>query len=230
MPDSLSVAALRPGRVDYDVALRWQRETAGALRAGRGGEAVALLEHPPVYTLGRRADRANVLRSQVEIEAAGARVVATDRGGDVTFHGPGQLVGYPILDLRARGLGAVDYVRALEHALVATLASFGVEGGPVAGRPGVWVDGAKVAAIGVRVQRAVSTHGFALNVRTDLDWFRAIVPCGLSDAGTTSIEALRSVAPPMAEVEDAVIGSLRAALGLSLVEGGERIGEFAGVR
>ena len=171
-----SVLLHRPGRLDYDVALRWQREMAAALHDDDGHEALAILQHPPVYTLGCRARREHLLVDAAELAARGAAVVQVSRGGDVTFHGPGQLVAYPILDLRRRQLGAADYVRSLEETVIATLARFGVRGERVVGRPGVWVGGAKLAAVGVRVQRGITSHGLALNVSTDLSWFDANRP------------------------------------------------------
>jgi lipoyl(octanoyl) transferase len=134
-------------------------------------------------------------------------VVETDRGGDVTFHGPGQLVAYPILDLHARGLGPADYVRTLEACVIETLTRFGIAAERVAGRPGVWVDGgtAKLAAIGVRIRDGVSMHGVALNVSTDLEWFDAIVPCGIADATVTSMARVIGTAPAHEAVEDVFI-------------------------
>ena len=137
------------------------------------------------------------------LAARGAEVVAVDRGGDVTFHGPGQLVSYPILDLHTRDLRAGDYVRLLEQTVIDTLERFDVRGERVRGRPGVWVGRAKVAAIGVRVARGVSTHGLALNVDTDLAWFDAIVPCGIADAEVTSMARLLGAPPLFDQVVDA---------------------------
>ncbi|MGE0226995.1 MAG: lipoyl(octanoyl) transferase LipB [Dehalococcoidia bacterium] len=195
----------RPGLVRYDEAFAWQQARAEAVRAGAAREALAMLRHPPVYTLGMRGERRHVLVTPEALAERGADLVATDRGGDVTFHGPGQLVAYPILDLRRRGLGPATFVRMLEAVLIETLARFDIEAGRVAGRPGVWVRGAKAAALGVRVRGGVSTHGVALNVSTDLAWFDAIVPCGIADAGVTSMERLLGVAPPHETVEDAFI-------------------------
>ncbi|MDP6606936.1 MAG: lipoyl(octanoyl) transferase LipB [Dehalococcoidia bacterium] len=223
-----TVQLLRAGRLEYRAALRWQRETATLVRNrgpggsgsrdGRDHEAVMLVEHCPVYTLGRRGGGEHVLRTEAELAARGAELIKSDRGGDVTFHGPGQLVVYPILDLRARGIGSVDYVRALERVVIDTLHQFGLTGARVRGRPGVWTGNAKLAAIGVRVQGGVSTHGLALNVSTDLSWFDAIVPCGLPDAGIASLQGLLGTTPPIAEVESAVVRGLRARLGLDLRE------------
>ena len=199
-----TVSLFRPGLIDYHDAWSWQRETAAALRERRAPEALALLQHPPVYTLGRRAKAEHLLVSPDDLRRRGAQVVEVDRGGDVTFHGPGQLVGYPILDLRARGTLPGDYVRLLEQVLIEALASFDITGERVPGRPGVWAGGDKIAAIGVRVQRGVTTHGFALNVNTDLSWFDAIVPCGLSDATVTSMASILGEAPSVEAVETAV--------------------------
>ncbi|HJM88589.1 MAG TPA: lipoyl(octanoyl) transferase LipB [Dehalococcoidia bacterium] len=215
-----TVRLLRAGLVPYSAASRWQRETATSLRregdtGGEADEAVALLEHPPVYTLGRRGGRQHVLRSEAELALQGAELVESDRGGDVTFHGPGQLVVYPILDLRARGIAPVDHVRSLEGVVIDVLRDFEVCGERVEGRPGVWVSGAKVAAVGVRVQRGVSTHGLALNVSTDLSRFDAIVPCGIGDAGVTSMQRLLGVAPSMAAVQSRVVAALGSRLGLT---------------
>jgi lipoyl(octanoyl) transferase len=212
---SHSINVHRPGVVEYRAAWRWQDETAAAVAAG-GPECLALLEHPPVYTLGRRASREHLLVDEAELERRGAGVVETDRGGDVTFHGPGQLVGYPILNLRARGLLPGDYVRALESVLLDALAFFGIDAGRVAGRPGAWTDAGKLASIGVRVRAGVTTHGFALNVATDLSWFDAIVPCGLFDARMTSMAEALGGPPATAEVEDAVARRFARTFGVAL--------------
>jgi lipoyl(octanoyl) transferase len=196
-----SVRLFRPGLVPYREAWKCQEGAADALRHGLAGEALFLLQHPPVYTLGRRARREHVLVGEAELRRRGADVVETDRGGGVTFHGPGQLIGYPVLDLRRRSLLPGDYVRLLERTLTDALAALGIRGQRVAGRPGVWVGTAKLAAVGVRVHGGVTTHGFALNVSNDLSWFTAIVPCGLAGAGVTSLAALLDRAPDMAAVE-----------------------------
>ena len=196
------VGLWRPGVVEYGRALEWQHARAAALYAGSEGEALALLQHPPVYTLGARGDDSHLLASPQALAAFGAEVVQTDRGGNVTFHGPGQLVAYPILNLRGRDMGVASYIRALEAIMIEAVARFGVQAERVRGRPGVWVDGAKLGAVGVRVSRGVSSHGLALNVSTDLEWFARIVPCGIPDIEATSLELLLGEAPALREVED----------------------------
>ena len=202
----------RLGTCTYADAAAWMREAHAALASGRGPERLALLEHAPVYTVGARGDGLeHLLVSVDELSARGAELERVDRGGDITFHGPGQLVAYPVLDLRRRGLRAGDYVRALEATVIGALARWGVAADRLPGRPGVWTahgqrDGAaeKIAAVGVRIRRGVSTHGLALNVSTDLGWFDAIVPCGLGDAGVTSLERALGRAVPVAEAESAL--------------------------
>ncbi len=207
---------LLDGYVAYDAACHWQLGTADEVRSG-ALEALALLEHAPVFTFGRRARYEHLLVDPAELRLLGADVVETDRGGDVTFHGPGQLVAYPILDLSSRGLGPREYVRSLEEVVIRTLMEFGVVGERSPGRPGVWVDGAKVAAVGVRVKGRVSTHGVALNVATDLSWFGAIVPCGIRDAGVTSLARLLSRRPGVPAVMDAFCGAFAAVFDARLV-------------
>lgn len=203
-----------------------QQRFAAGLRAG-DPPALILLEHPPTYTLGVRGDAAHILAGEGRLRALGASVVRTDRGGDVTFHGPGQIVGYPIVDLRALGVGVAEYIHGLEAALIETLALFGIEAGPSPRNRGVWVGeggaAAKIAAIGVRVSRGVTTHGFALNVNTDLDWFNHIVPCGLPDASVTSMQQLAAHPFDQPAVEDAIIESFATHFHL-LPDAGARLG------
>lgn len=199
------LSVLYLGRVEYDAGLKLQRRLVGLRKEGAIGDVLVMLEHPPVLTLGRnyaRKDggRENVLLSEAELRTRGVEVVETDRGGDVTYHGPGQLVGYPIFDLRGelRGsgkrLGPVDFVRQMEEALIRTTADYGVLTTRVAGRTGVWTQASgtvqekKIAAIGIHVSMGITSHGFALNVTTDLKDFDWIVPCGISDRGVTSLE------------------------------------------
>lgn len=180
------------GRVDYQTGLRLQETVVHLVKEARIGHTLLLLEHPPVITLGRNAGTQNVVASRDFLAGKGIEVIETNRGGDVTFHGPGQLVGYPIFDLRAftPRLGAVDFVRKLEETLIRTCGDLGVPTQRVAGLTGVWTQDehpAKIAAIGVHISRAVTSHGFALNVSTNLDYFKLIVPCGISDKPVTSL-------------------------------------------
>jgi lipoyl(octanoyl) transferase len=188
------------GRVAYRAGLELQARLVGLRKAGAIGDVLVMLEHSPVLTLGRNAGRDNVLLSDDELRARGVELVETNRGGDVTYHGPGQLVGYPIFDLRGplraagKRLGPVDFVRQMEEALIRTMADYGVAAMRVPGRTGVWTQpsGAvaekKIAAIGIHVSAGVTSHGFALNVTTDLEDFGWIVPCGIDDRAVTSLE------------------------------------------
>jgi lipoate-protein ligase B len=206
------------GRVDYLEAWEYQRGLARRRARGEIPDTILLLEHPPVFTTGRRGPGANLRLPEVSL---GAPLIETDRGGDITFHGPGQLIAYPIVDLRAAGLSVVNYVRALEEAVVRTVRAYGIDAHTECGLTGVWtgeVDSSseKIAAIGVRVGKPagpsggwVTTHGLALNVTVDLEWFGRIVPCGISDRGVASIESLTGERPRLRDVAD----RLREALG-----------------
>jgi lipoyl(octanoyl) transferase len=192
------------GRVGYDEGLRLQAEIAGLVAEGRLKNVLLLLEHPAVLTLGRNGDRANVLASDEVLAARGVTLHTINRGGDVTYHGPGQLVGYPIFDLRSlRGpaggrMGPVDFVRGMEEALIRLCGGFGVKAGRIQGLTGVWCGpldesgraGAerKIGAIGIHVAKGITSHGFAFNVTTDLRDFELIVPCGIKDHAVTSLE------------------------------------------
>ena len=177
------------GRIDYAAALELQQQLATGRKQGTVSDHLLLLEHPHVITLGRNGHMENLLAGDDVLERAGIGFYPTDRGGDVTYHGPGQLVGYPILDLRdwQRDVGA--YVRGLEQALIDTLADYGIAAGRIPKLTGVWVGERKIAAIGVHLSRWVTSHGFALNVSTDLTYFQYIVPCGLTRP-VTSMAAL----------------------------------------
>lgn len=192
------------GRVGYAEAWALQRELVAARQAGAGPDTLLLLEHPPVITLGRAGEAAHLLGSPAELARRGVGFIETDRGGDITFHGPGQVVGYAIVDLAARGRDLHRFLRDLEKVLILALAEFGIRAGRVEGLTGVWVGDAKVAAIGIRVSRWVTHHGFALNVDTDLSYFDLIVPCGIADKRVTSMEALLGRAVDRAEVEAAL--------------------------
>jgi lipoyl(octanoyl) transferase len=187
------------GRVDYAAAWAWQRELFLARLDGERGDSVLLLEHPPTYTLGRRALEDDLVLSEAERAARGIDTFRVDRGGRATYHGPGQLVAYPILALADR-YDAIVYLRKLEEAVIATLAELGVEARRDAEHTGVWVGTDKIAAIGVKVTRGITMHGFALNVTTDLGMFSGIVPCGIKDRWVTSVEALTRRRHPVKQV------------------------------
>ena len=206
---------VRPGTLPYREAWDLQRRIVADRQAGSGRDVLVLLEHPAVYTLGRRTDRSHVLFDHAERDARGIELVEVDRGGDVTYHGPGQLVGYPILRL-ASLRGVVDYVRALEEVLIGVLATFGVIGERVADLTGVWVGNDKVAAIGVRVaSKGVTSHGFALNVTSDLDDFAGIVPCGIVGRGVCSLQSL-GVDATVDEVADRIEPTVAEVFGATL--------------
>ncbi len=173
------------GRLDYARALALQTNMVERRKRGEIPDQLLIVEHPHVITMGRNAHMANVLASTDILERAGIELHSTDRGGDVTYHGPGQIVGYPIFDLREWKRDVVAYLRALELVLIEALAKFGINGVRQPGATGVWVEGAKVAAIGVHISRWVTSHGFALNLDTDLDYFKYIVPCGLTQPVTS---------------------------------------------
>lgn len=215
-PSAIDVRWLQT--IDYRAAWQLQRDLADA-RVGGGPDTLLLLEHPPVYTAGRRTE-------PHERPVDGTPVVYTDRGGKITWHGPGQLVGYPIIGL-AEPLDVVNYVRRLEESLIKVCTDLGLDAGRVDGRSGVWIPGRparKVAAIGVRVSRATTLHGFALNCDCDLAAFTAIVPCGISDAGVTSLSAelgrTVTVEQIRASVADAVCDALDGRLALTWQPGG----------
>lgn len=172
----------------YAETLALQERLVAARKADEIPDTLIFVEHTPVYTLGRSADRANILANESELAARGIEVHETGRGGDVTFHGPGQLVGYPILRLHMPDQGPVWFVSRLESALISTLAGFGVTAGTDKINRGVWVDQNKIAAIGVRITQHVTMHGFALNVTTDLSYYAGIVPCGIQSRGITKLE------------------------------------------
>lgn len=194
------------GRVPYEAGLRLQEERVAAVRDRGEAEALYLLEHDPVLTLGRNASRENIVASPEALARLGIAVHECGRGGDVTYHGPGQLVGYPVISLAPDAKDVWKYVRNLEEALIRTLAGYGIAARRFQGLTGVWVGQEKVAAIGVRISRWVTSHGFALNVTTDLDHFRTIIPCGIRDYGVTSMERLMETPPGLETVARAVAG------------------------
>ena len=213
----MSRVAVAPlGRVDYLRGLGLQRSVHGRVAEGRLPNVLLLLEHPHVYTLGRRGKTADILASSQRLGELSAEVHHVDRGGEVTYHGPGQLVGYPIINLRDWGGGPLQYVRTLEEVLVLTLADFGIRAGRGEKPTGVWVGDSKVAAIGVKVSRGVTTHGFALNVDPDLSYFDHIVPCGMPDLAVTSMSRLASDRMDIVQVATSLAQHFAAAFGWAL--------------
>jgi lipoyl(octanoyl) transferase len=197
----------RIGRVPYAEALALQKQLVEDRREGRTGDVLLLVEHPHVLTLGVRGDggRSHILASSEVLAARGVAVHETGRGGDITYHGPGQLVGYPIIDLKPDRCDVHRYVRDLEEVLIRVAGDYGLRGERVAGLTGVWIAGEKVAAIGVRIARWITSHGFALNVTTDLDYFNLIIPCGIADRGVTSLSKSLGRQVDRREVEDRLI-------------------------
>jgi lipoyl(octanoyl) transferase len=205
--DTRCLLIRRLGLIGYEEALALQRELVEERRANRVPDLLLLLQHPPVITLGVRSEiaRANVVASDEQLAELGIGVYETGRGGDVTYHGPGQIVGYPILDLRPDRCDVHKYVRDLEDVMIRTCADFGVLAGRSAGLTGAWIGAEKIGAIGIRISRWITSHGFAFNVRTDLDHFRLIVPCGISDRGVTSLEKVTGRSISLDEVEDVIV-------------------------
>lgn len=244
------INVLQLGRVPYGLGLKIQADLVAARKAGEIADTLVLLEHEPVITLGRNAKAANIVAGREQLAKRGVEVFECNRGGDVTFHGPGQLVGYPIFDLfsYAPRIGAVDFVRKIEEALIRTCAAFGIATQRVPGLTGVWVteypersEGTislpdssgthmdpslrsgfkngerKIAAIGVHISRGVTSHGFALNVNTDLDYFKLIVPCGISDKPVTSMKAELDARPDVNAVAEAVSRSFGQVFGAQML-------------
>jgi lipoyl(octanoyl) transferase len=204
------------GRVPYAAALDLQRERIAQRKAGEIPDTLLLLEHPHVYTLGRNARKENLLISRQRLAALGAEVFETDRGGDVTYHGPGQLVGYPILDLTQHRRDLAWYMRSLEEVFIRVAADFCVNAGRLVKCPGVWVGDAKLVAMGVHVSRWVTSHGFAFNVSTDLSYFDHVVPCGIRDKQVTSLEKLLGRRVEMAEAIEGVVERFGTVFGLEM--------------
>jgi lipoyl(octanoyl) transferase len=204
------------GRMAYARALELQHDLVERRKRGEIPDQLLFVEHPHVVTVGRNGHMENVLASPDILQRAGIELHYTDRGGDVTYHGPGQIVGYPIFDLREWKRDVVAYLRAVEQVLIDALSEFGVHTGRMPGATGVWVEGAKIAAIGVHISRWVTSHGFALNLDTDLDYFKYIVPCGLTQP-VTSMRALGCRAD-RAEVIAAISGAFARVFGRAIME------------
>ena len=207
MGEARSLAVRRLGRLPYADALALQRSLVEERRAGTIGDTLLFVEHPHVLTLGVRGDggRSHILATDEVLASRGIEVYETGRGGDITYHGPGQIVGYPIIDLNPDRRDVHRYVRDLETVLIRTAADYGIVADRVEGLTGVWVGDEKLAAIGVRIARWITSHGFAFNVSTDLDYFDLIVPCGIAGRGVTSLARLLGRPLDTAEVEFHVI-------------------------
>jgi len=197
----------RLGVVPYERGLALQRALVEERRAGGVSDLLLLLEHPPVITLGVRGDggRSHIVAEPAHLAALGVEVSETGRGGDVTYHGPGQVVGYPILDLRPDRCDVHRYVRDIEEVMIRTCADFGVRAGRIGGLTGAWAGADKIGAIGVRISRWITSHGFAFNVNTDLQYFDLIVPCGIAERGVTSLRQQLGREVPMADVEESLV-------------------------
>ena len=197
----------RLGLVPYGEALSMQRELVEERRAGRAPDLLLLLQHPPVITLGVKGDggRAHITADEASLAELGIEVHETGRGGDVTYHGPGQVVGYPIVDLHPERCDVHRYVRDLEEVMIRVCADYSLQACRIKGLSGAWVGPEKIGAIGVRISRWITSHGFAFNVGTELEHFQLIVPCGISDGGVTSLERATGRPVPIAEVEDAFV-------------------------
>ncbi len=206
------------GLVPYADALRLQQKRVAQRKAGEIPDTLLLLEHPHVYTLGRNARRENLLASSERLAALGADVFETDRGGDVTYHGPGQLVGYPIMDLCQHRRDIAWFMRSLEEALITVVGSYGVHAGRIPGCPGVWVGNDKLVAMGVHVSRWITSHGFAFNVNTDLRYFDWIVPCGLRGKGVTSLAKVLGKPVGMESVIERVVRCFGSVFGMVMVD------------
>jgi len=203
------------GMVPYEVALKLQQRLVQARAEGKIGDVILLLEHPSVFTIGRFKGGEDIIVPPETLAREGIAVFRTDRGGGITYHGPGQLVGYPIVNLRESGLGVREYIWRLEEAIIKTLLALGIQGYRLAGYPGVWANGKKVCSIGIHVSHHITTHGFALNVATDLRYFEYIRPCGLTGEVMTSISELAGHTVETGEIIEKLLPSFSETFALS---------------
>lgn len=213
-----SCHVLKLGIVDYGRAYELQKRLLQEHLQGRGSNSLLLLQHKPVITIGRNGSRSNILASKPALKAEGIEIYEIERGGDVTYHGPGQLTGYPIIDLRCFKKDIHWYLRQLEEVIIRVLAVYGIVGGRMEGYTGVWVGNEKIAAIGVAVRRWITYHGFAFNVHPDMSHFEMIRPCGISDKGVTSLEKLLGYRVDMDEVSDRTTSTFAEVLNVDLVQ------------
>lgn len=212
-----SCLLVQPGVKGYDTGLALQQKARALVAAGGCDGVLILLEHHPVITIGRRGGAGNLLADPAWLTRRGVDVVHTDRGGDITCHNPGQLVGYPVFNLACWRQDIHWYVRSLEEAIIRTLAGYGLAAGRKPQYTGVWLEDEKVAAIGVSVRRWITGHGFALNIENDLNLFSAIVPCGIRDFGVTSLRRA-GVAAPLPEVAVALAAQIAAVFACTLIQ------------
>lgn len=226
MPPPALCQVISLGTVDYQRAWDFQLQLAQEIREGRRANTLLLLEHPPVYTKGRLSRPEHLLATPQQIQEVGASIQETDRGGQVTYHGPGQLVAYPVVDLREFG-GPLKYVRTLERIIIDTLADFEIQAGALEGITGVWAGDAKIAAIGVKISRGVAYHGIAVNVSTDLTYYEYIVPCGIDDRPVTSMAKLLGAPVDLAEVQYSLAFHFGRGMGFRMVET-DLAGQLAG--
>lgn len=206
------------GTVDYLVARGIQDSLVNRVHDGLSPNTLLLLEHPHVYTRGRLSRDDHLLSSEDELAGAGVPVYDTDRGGQITYHGPGQLIGYPIINLREWGGGPLHYVRTLEQVIVGTLADFGIAAHTEQGLTGVWTAAGKIAAIGVKISRGITFHGFSINVNPDLSHYRHIIPCGISDRPVSSMAGLLSDEPALEDVHYSLVYHFGRAMGMGMIE------------
>ena len=216
--NELACQVIRAGMLGYQAAWDWQRALVTHRSRAAIRDVLMLVEHPHTYTLGRATKPGHLLVSATTLAEQGVALVESDRGGDITYHGPGQVVGYPILKLSQHGGDLLRYLRMLEETLIVVLAEYGVAGSRIPGLTGVWVGQEKIGAIGVKLSASgVTQHGFALNVATDLRYFQQIIPCGIADKGVTSLAQLLGTPPPHAVVEQRVAAAFGAVFGIEML-------------
>ena len=206
------------GIFPYADAWEMQKQLVQSIQKGEATDALILLEHPPVFTIGKSGKDANLLIDKNVLDKVGAEVFHVDRGGDITYHGPGQLVGYPIMNLRKYKCDIKWYINRIEEVLIRTVAHYGIEAGRIKGLTGVWVGDNKIAAIGARISKWITSHGFALNVNTDLDYFRLIVPCGIRDKGVTSMSKILGNSVDIEDVKDRVTAEFGETFGCKMTQ------------
>ena len=211
------------GTVEYACARTLQDTLVREIRQGDSPNTLLLLEHPHVFTRGRLSRDEHLLASDAELSAEGVTVHETDRGGQITYHGPGQLVAYPIINLRELDGGPLQYVRTLERIIVETVADFGIDAHTEQGLTGVWTQGGKIAAIGVKISQGIAFHGLSINVNTDLSWYRHIVPCGITDRPVSSMSAELAESADLEAVRYSLVYHFGRSMGLRMVDGASEL-------